>query len=87
METKDQGIVDSKGFGVFFFVFFFLTGGWGTALGLCCYSDFFLVVAWASHCRGFSCAVQALKGMQASVVTVLGLSSCSFQVPQHRQTQ
>ena len=56
-------------------------------LGLCCCSDFFLIVAWALHCRGFSCAVRALRGMQASVVAALELSSCSFGVLQHRQTQ
>ena len=46
--------------------------------------DYSLVVAWASHCSGFSCCQAWALGMWASVLVAHGLSSCGSRAPKHR---
>ena len=43
-----------------------------------------LLIAWASHCGGFSCCGARALGVQASVVAACGLSSCGSRALEHR---
>ena len=71
---------------LFYFIYFWLRWVFIAACGLSLAvwsRGYPSLRVWDSHCAGFSCGARAL-GAQASVVVVLGLSSCGSWALEHR---
>ena len=71
---------------LFYFIYFWLRWVFIAACGLSLAAwsrGYPSLRVWDSHCTGFSCGARAL-GAQASVVVVLGLSSCGSWALEHR---